>query len=141
MCVGLSRFVSATVYITANTGRLATGVSTDLAAFSDWYQRPTAGSLLSAGRDLLPLDHNTTRAISDALLATPPLTPLRNKGNLAWADLGRRQPNQSLKVHWVKNKGVRSQFVLASVGSDPVFGCRGLESYVNALNRRRNDGI
>ncbi|MEQ1831126.1 MAG: hypothetical protein ABL921_34590 [Pirellula sp.] len=33
MCVGLSRFVSATVYITANTGRLATGVGmTDTSA-------------------------------------------------------------------------------------------------------------
>jgi hypothetical protein len=29
LCVGLSRFVSATVYITANTGRLAIGISTD----------------------------------------------------------------------------------------------------------------
>ena len=33
LCVGLSRFVSATVYITANTGRLATGVRRELNIF------------------------------------------------------------------------------------------------------------
>ena len=35
LCVGLSRFVSTTVHITANTGPLATGNTTEYAAFSN----------------------------------------------------------------------------------------------------------
>ena len=59
MCVGLSRIVSATVYITANTGRLATGVRRELNIFK--VGSPTRSPI---GDDIFTVDGIATNSDS-----------------------------------------------------------------------------
>ena len=55
LCVGLSRVVSTPVYITANTGLFAMGVTAIFAAFSDSYCQPWPISSLLPSRHRVSL--------------------------------------------------------------------------------------